>query len=293
MTNAIEIKNLGKSYSSNRVLKNLNLTVKKNCVYGLLGINGAGKTTTFSIISGFIKSYEGEFKINGKLSVLPQDARLYSTRTILSQLSFLALLSGTNKDKVKDEVYDVLKKVGLEEKAGYKPNRLSHGMNKRLLTAQALLADPDIIILDEPLSGLDPKNAYEMKQMINSLKKDKTIVISSHILSDIEELCDYIGVIHDGRNVFEGKIDELNQDQNSVVYKLNQELDPLLFKSISQIKSCEIGERNTFIFNFDSNKTSLEEINFLIFDFLKNRKIGILEVRKNKSLENRFLDMLK
>jgi ABC-2 type transport system ATP-binding protein len=290
---AIEVNNLTKYYGPNLVLNNLSLKVPKNTVYGLLGINGAGKTTTFGILSGFIKKYQGEYKINGKLSVLPQDARLYTGRSIKSQLQFFAKLGGSNPNKIEEEVINVLKKVGLENKINSKPEKLSHGMNKRLLVAQALLSEPEIIFLDEPLSGLDPKNSYEMKKVIADLKKDKTVIISSHILADIEELCEYVGIIHNGKCRHEGKLVDIQNENSTILFKVNKSLDKNIFAAIKEIKSIAINNQTEVSIDFDLSKISLEALNAKVLEILNNNKIGIREIKPAKSFEKSFLDLLK
>lgn len=203
--------NLKKTYGDKIALDGLDLNIPTGGIYGFLGINGAGKTTTISILGRFILPTSGHFSIKGKLSILPQDARFYPGRKIKSQMEFFARLSGVPASKAKGEVHRILDGVGLLEKANIAAEKISHGMYKRLGIAQALLGNPDILLLDEPTAGLDPENAFEMRKMIKALAKEKTIVISSHNLHEISEMCENIGIIHEGKLRFEGKTSDLTR----------------------------------------------------------------------------------
>lgn len=288
--NAIEIKNLTKSYGKNQVLKGLDLYIPNKSIYGFLGNNGAGKTTTFSILGGYIQKNSGTFKINGKMSVLPQDARFFPDRSISSQLKLFAMLSGQTAENAKKQVLEVLEVVGLKDKTKARPDKLSHGMTKRLSIAQALLGDPEIILLDEPLSGLDPQNAFEIRKLILKLSENKTFVISSHILSDISELCDTIGIIHAGKTRFEGKLEELTKKSSIVNYHLSNNLKSDFLKKL-EMKFDIIYTQNEqkLTVNFDKVNNSLEEINRQLLDLLIKNKTGIKEVKSGGNLENEFL----
>jgi len=199
---AFQTHNLVKNYGGKLALDNLNMNVPSGSIYGFLGVNGAGKTTTFSIAGTYTYASSGTFKVKGKLAVIPQDARFYNGRTVESQLKFLAALSGVKADQIEAEVKRVLKDVGLAEKAQINAEKLSHGMYKRLGIAQALLGSPDLLLLDEPTAGLDPKNAFEIRKLIKELGKQKTLVVSSHNLHEISDICTHVGIIHKGKMIF-------------------------------------------------------------------------------------------
>lgn len=288
--NALEIRNLTKSYGKNKVLKGINLSVPQNSVYGFLGNNGAGKTTTFSILGGFLKKDNGSFNINGKISILPQDARFYSDRSILSQLTLFAMLSGSKSKEAKQEAFEVLKNVGLIDQAKTRPDKLSHGMLKRLSIAQALLGNPDIILLDEPLSGLDPQNAFEIRKLITDLGKNKTLLISSHILSDISELCDTVGIIHAGKTKFEGSLTKLTKASSIVNFYLSNKLEQTFLKSLEKdFNITYLINENKLSIEFDSKIKTLEEINANFLALLIKNKIGLREIKSGENLENEFL----
>ncbi len=287
--NAIEINNLEKSYGKKKVLKGLNMRIKKNSVYGFLGVNGAGKTTTFGIISKFLKYQKGSFSINGKMSVLPQDAKFFSGRKIKTQFQLFAKLD--NIDNIDKEIQLSLDKVNLKKEINNKPERLSHGMRKRLQIAQALIGQPEIILLDEPLSGLDPKNAFEIKNLMRELSKNKTLVISSHVLSDIEEICDHIGIIHDGKIQFEGLVSELKNSHCNINIRVNKEFKLNILDPIKGVIKKSIINNNLSI-EFDQKIISIESLNKNVFQILNTNNIGILEIKRGESLEQGFLKLL-
>ena len=293
MNYAININNLYKSYNGKKVLTGLNMSVPKNKIYGFLGVNGAGKTTTFGILSGFIQKENGDFNFNGKLSALPQNANFYPGRSIVDQLRFFAELSDVPKRKVNDEVMDVLKKVDLYNQRYLKPGKLSHGMTKRVAIAQALLGDPDIVLLDEPISGLDPKNAYEFKKLIIELGKEKTIVISSHVMADISEMCEVIGIIHDGKMRFEGPLNDLTDVNSKVNYRISKSVNNGLLVNIPEIIEKTFDEKKMILsISFADKEISLENLNKKVFNLLTNENIGIYEITLGKTLEEGFLKML-
>ena len=286
MSYAININNLHKSYNNKKVLTGFNMSVPRNKIYGFLGVNGAGKTTTFGILSGFIPKESGNFNINGTLSALPQNANFFPGRTIIDQLRFFAELSDVPNKSLDEEVKYVLNKVDLYGQRFTKPPKLSHGMTKRLAIAQALLGDPDIILLDEPISGLDPKNAYEFKKLIIELGKEKTIVISSHVMADVSEMCEIIGIIHDGKMLFEGHISEITDINSKVNFRISKTVNHGLLDTIPEIIDKSYDEKKKILtISFDEKEISLESINKKIFNLLSNENIGIYEITLGKSLK--------
>jgi len=292
---AFETQNLVKRYKDKLALDGLDMKVPARSVYGFLGINGAGKTTTFGIAAGFIHPTSGTIKVHGKLGVLPQDARFYHGRSVESQLQFFALLSGVSSEKVRDEVAQVLKTVGLEDKAKTAANKLSHGMYKRLGIAQALLGAPDVVLLDEPTSGLDPENAFEIRELIKTLGREKTVIVSSHNLSEIANICTDIGVIHKGRMIFEGKMAELNKSASKVKYVLahiDENILENLMKEFAWIEKFSLEANNVLHVLFSEHKVTLDEVNKQLIKALLSASIGIREIHAGKSLEETFLEMI-
>lgn len=294
MTYAVEVDSLFKSYGKKPVLANMSMRVREKSIYGFLGINGAGKTTTFGILSGFLPAGEGNFKIDGKLAVLPQDSAFYPQRTVESQLAFFSRLSAVPSKKVKEEVDRVLALVGLVNEKKAKAGNLSHGMTNKLALAQAMLGNPDILLLDEPTSGLDPKNVVEIRNLIKELGKDRTVIISSHILSEISEMCNDVGILHNGKLVFEGPMSEITKSGNSISYQLSSAVDLSILDLNRKItgKVYDPG-RNLLSVTFEPEKNKAEQINHEVMNAVYKAGSGIIEIKKGNSLEESFLNLLK
>ena len=221
MNNTIlEIKNLSKKSGSSYRVKNLSMSIPKSCVYGFLGPNGAGKTTTLKMILGLIKKDAGEIKMFGEdvsaknlLSLLHKTGSLienpggYPHLSGLENMQIIAKLKGVNES----EIEKALKTVRLYEQKDKKLGAYSLGMKQRLGIAMALLGDPKLLILDEPSNGLDPAGIMEIRNLITSLPKERgmTVLISSHLLNEIEQMADYVGIIHKGQMLYQGKLSEL------------------------------------------------------------------------------------
>lgn len=223
---ALEINNLRKSFKSNflikqyKILKSIDINVEKGEIYGFLGPNGAGKTTTIKCILRIIFPDSGEIAIFGepydntearkKVGYLPEHPYFYDYLTAKELLCFTGMLYSLPKKQVKDRAEELIKMVGLSGTNNLKLRKFSKGMVQRIGLAQALINDPDLLILDEPFSGLDPIGRKELRDIILSLKEaGKTIFFSSHILQDMEMIVDKVGIILDGRITKEGKLSDL------------------------------------------------------------------------------------
>jgi ABC-2 type transport system ATP-binding protein len=224
--NALEIKNLNKSFRSNftikvyHILKGIDITVEKGEIYGFLGPNGAGKTTTMKCILGIIFPDSGEISILGqpaqraesrrRVGFLPEHPYFYDYLTAEELLIFTGMLFSIPKKKIRERAKALIELVGLKNKKDIKLKKYSKGMIQRVGLAQALVHDPDFIILDEPFSGLDPIGRKELRDIILSLKNaGKTIFFSSHILQDMEMIVDRVGIILDGEIKKQGKLSDL------------------------------------------------------------------------------------
>ena len=216
-TPAIRVSNISKQFGRFKALENVSFDVPPNSAFGLLGPNGAGKTTLFSIAAGFLKADSGSMEVlghpvqqvsdlRGRVSILPQDAEFQRNTPIKEQLVFLRMLEGQDRATAEREVETSLELVGLGEYARRGARVLSHGMAKRLGIAQAFLGSPELIILDEPTAGLDPANAKQIRDLIRSLLSRATIVVSSHNLAEIQELCDHVAILDHGKVVTAGSV---------------------------------------------------------------------------------------
>lgn len=209
----IEVKNLVKKYGNHTAVDHLNFTIEEGHVYGFLGPNGAGKSTTMNIMTGYLGATEGEVLINGhdilkepeeakkQIGYLPELPPLYMEMTVREYLEFVAELKGIAKNKREESINEVEKMVKIWEVENRLIRNLSKGYRQRVGLAQAVLGFPEIIILDEPSVGLDPKQIIEIRELIRQLAKKHTVLLSSHILAEVREVCDYILIISKGKLV--------------------------------------------------------------------------------------------
>ena len=209
----IEVKNLVKKYGNHTAVDHLNFTIEEGHVYGFLGPNGAGKSTTMNIMTGYLGATEGEVLINGhdilkepeeakkQIGYLPELPPLYMEMTVREYLEFVAELKGIAKNKREESINEVEKMVKIWEVENRLIRNLSKGYPQRVGLAQAVLGFPEIIILDEPSVGLDPKQIIEIRELIRQLARKHTVILSSHILAEVREVCDYILIISKGKLV--------------------------------------------------------------------------------------------
>lgn len=235
----LEIQNLNKSYRRRKIIDNLNMTVYKGDIYGFLGANGEGKTTTIRMITSLIKADSGDIIINGKSVINCKNEAIRNIGAMVEAPKFYENMSGyENLDLmakimpgVSDlDIQNVLDLVGLKDRGRDKFKEYSMGMKQRLGIANALLGDPELIILDEPSNGLDPYGMKEINNLIVSLVKrfDKTFIISSHLLHEMEGICNRIGILHSGKLCIEGEVRTLINDNNV------ETLEELFFKKVGE-----------------------------------------------------------
>jgi ABC-2 type transport system ATP-binding protein len=217
----LNIKNLTKYYGKKKALSNFNLNINSGEIYGLLGANGAGKTTTINLICGLLTCDSGEILINGDklsqkskylLGVAPQENLLYNQLICAQNLAFFGKIYGLKGTQLKTAIYENLKAVNLLAKKDDTVATLSGGMQRRLNIAVALVHNPQLLILDEPTTGLDIESRYEIWQLILSLKQQGiTILLTTHLLDEAEKLCDCIGIIKGGKIIIEGSLTQLRK----------------------------------------------------------------------------------
>jgi ABC-2 type transport system ATP-binding protein len=236
MTAAIHIDNVVKSFGDIRALDGVTFDVPPQSVFGLLGPNGAGKTTLFSVIANFLKADAGSIEVlghdpqrisslRGRLTILPQDAEFQRGTAIIEQLVFFRMLDGQGRAAAEREARECLELVGLHDYAKRSARALSHGMMKRLGIAQAFLGSPEVILLDEPTAGLDPANARQIRDLVQTLRERATVVISSHNLAEVQELCDHVAILDHGRVVTHGSVRDLTSASRELDLKLSRTLD--------------------------------------------------------------------
>jgi ABC-type multidrug transport system ATPase subunit len=295
----IEVKNLSKQFKEVRAVDNLSLNVFRGDVFGFLGPNGAGKSTTIRMLLSLITPTEGEISIFGlslkqkrndilrKVGAIVEKPDFYGYLSAYKNLEILGKLSGINPSR--EKIIEILELVGLEKRAKSKVKTYSHGMKQRLGIAQALLHNPDLVILDEPTTGLDPQGMKEIRELILKLskEKDKTIFLSSHILSEVELIANRMIIINKGTTQAEGYVDDLlNADELKVTFKLGDTGRALNLVSESRwMSKLELQIEDRFVF-----KLSPEEIPELN-RYLVQNDITVNAVIPTRSLEEYFLKL--
>ena len=211
----IEIKNLHKKYNGITVVDDLSLSVNKGEVLGFLGPNGAGKSTTMKMITGFIEPTSGEIKIKDYLvkntsyevkkyiGYLPEGAPMYGEMTTYDFLLFIAKIRGVEKNNINNSIDSVISDLSLQDVIYKRIEHLSKGFKRRVGIAQAIIHDPEILIMDEPTDGLDPNQKYDVRELIKKISKDKTIIVSTHILEEVEAVCTRAAIIAKGKLLFD------------------------------------------------------------------------------------------
>lgn len=293
----IEVKGLYKKFKSIVAVDNIDLNVYRGDVFGFLGPNGAGKSTTIRMLLSLIKPNSGSIKIFGlpleknrieilkKIGAIVEKPDFYLYLTAYKNLEILGKLSGADTSKKK--IMELLELVGLEKRYNSKVKTFSHGMKQRLGLAQALLHDPELIILDEPTTGLDPQGMKEIRELIVYLsnEKNKTIFLSSHILREVELIATRMIIINKGKTQVEGTVEELlNADLMSVSFEVDDVNKAIELINNSQWKNFY---KSTFKneINFEMKKENVAELN----KFLNDKNVFVSAVVPVRSLEDYFL----
>ena len=306
----IEVKNLVKKYGDHVAVDHLSFTVEEGHIYGFLGPNGAGKSTTMNMITGYIGPTEGSIMINGHdmlenpeeakkcIGYLPEIPPLYTDMTPLEYLRFAAELKGIEKSKREDAVKQVIKDAKLEEVADRLIKNLSKGYKQRVGLAQALLGYPEVIILDEPTVGLDPAQIIEMRELIRGLGKKHTVILSSHILSEISAVCDDVLILSHGKLVASDTTDNLGKlMEDKVTLHLTVKGDEAVIKnaldSVEGVENMEFKaseEKDCVDVIVQSNpKTEVRELIFYRLAAIQCPVYAMNQVKK--SLEDVFIKL--
>lgn len=224
----IEVKGISKSYHQKKAVDNISFSVESGHIIGLLGPNGAGKTTTMSIMTGILAADEGEVLFDGvklshdseseikaKIGFLSEANPLYRDMLVEEYLAYMAGLRGMDKDQTKAAINRVAKETGIADKLRQPIEELSKGYKQRVGLAQAILHDPEVLVLDEPTEGLDPNQRVTIRELIGRLGKDKTVLISTHVLSEVQAMCDSVIILNQGKVITQGAVaDVLRQGQD-------------------------------------------------------------------------------
>lgn len=306
----IEISNLVKKYGDHVAVDNLSLTIEPGKIYGLLGPNGAGKSTTMNILTGYIGATSGTVKINGYdilnqpeeakkcVGYLPELPPLYMDMTVAEYLKFVAELKKIEKKKRKEMINDAMEMTGVSDVSERLIKNLSKGYRQRVGFAQAVLGYPQIIILDEPTVGLDPKQIIEIRELIKKLGENHTVILSSHILTEISAVCDHVFIISKGKLVAsdatENLINLMSTEQNiDIIAKCDEAVARQVIENVSDVKEVKFEqpeEDDTVKFVVRAQKGC--DIREGLFKAFCNRNITLLEMHSAvKSLEDVFLEL--
>lgn len=306
----IEVRNLVKKYGSHMAVNHLNFTIEKGKIYGFLGPNGAGKSTTMNMITGYIASTEGEILIDGhnileepeeakkKIGYLPEIPPLYVDMTVSEYLKFVAELKSIPKEKRSGNINEVMSTTKLQSVKDRLIKNLSKGYRQRVGLAQALLGYPEIIILDEPTVGLDPKQIIEIRDLIKSLGNKHTVILSSHILSEVSAVCDHVLIIDKGKLVASDTPENLSKvmaGANSLELTVKGK-EEVIRKALDMVENIEelvyhqsmIKDACDFTVKIAGNQDMRENIYFALAEV----KCPILKMQSsNMSLEEVFLKL--
>lgn len=275
----IIVENLTKIYGSQRAVDNISFRVRTGEVLGFLGPNGAGKTTTMKAITSFLTPTSGTIRVGDysvsddpknvkkQIGYLPEQNPLYGDMPVLDYLKFVAEIQGIKKEHIKGRILEMVKVCGLEGEKHKKINELSKGYKQRVGLAQAMIHDPEVLILDEPTSGLDPNQIIEIRELIKTIGREKTVILSSHILAEVEATCDRILIINKGQIVADGTANDLRrQAQGQEILKLTIEDGDknAIFEAIKALDSVDtvdlLDEDNRFEIQTKSNMSSRRSV---------------------------------
>ncbi len=262
----IEIHNLSKKYGRQYALNHIDLKLE-NGVYGLLGVNGAGKTTLLNIFMGILKADTGNVYLDGmevsklgkefldKIGYLPQFPQFYKEFSVYEFMSYMCALKGVGRKDSKDRIHQLIAEVNLADNLHKKVGALSGGMRQRLGIAQAMINDPEILILDEPTAGLDPQERIRFRNLISKFSMDKVVLLATHIVSDVEYIANRVIIMNQGKVVQEGTIEELEASLEGKVWELNGNVDQTILSNenniISNMKRTEHGTAIRVIFEHE------------------------------------------
>ena len=307
----IQVKEVTKKYGSFVAVDKLSFEINDGEIIGLLGPNGAGKSTTMNIITGFIEATEGEVLINGiniskngkkaksEIGYMPENIPLYLDLKVKEFIKFMAELRFVSKKTIKNEVEEAIKKAGLEEVQNKLIKYLSRGYKQRVSLAGAIVGNPQIIILDEPTVGLDPKQIKETRELIKSLGKKHTIILSSHILSEVSQVCEKVIIINKGKLIAidtPSNLEKIVTENKSIIITVEDKKDNMLklqekYEDILKIELLKENEDGTKQYEvFPNGDIDLRK---RLFDILPKENIIIFELKKSESnLEDAFIKLI-
>ncbi len=306
----IELKNVTKRFGNKIAVDSISFKVEKGDIIGFLGPNAAGKTTTMRIITGFFPPTEGSVKIAGydiakdplltkeKIGYMPENVPLYKELTVYSYLKFIAEIKGVPKSKIESRIEKAMEEVGITKVKNTIIGKLSKGFRQRVGLAQAIINDPEILILDEPTVGLDPVQIIEIRNLIKNMKGERTIILSTHILPEVSMTCDKVIIINEGKIITQEEVKNLTKtSQKGAKIYLEVEAPKTQFiNEINKIKGVsetqEVNKIEEGIYSYSLSIEDSKNIKDIVNKIVKN-DWGLLELRKQQvTLEDVFLKLV-
>ena len=297
---SIEVQNISKSYGAQKALDHVSFSIKKGEIVGFLGPNGAGKSTLMKILTTFIHADKGTASVNGsdvsedqkavQLSVgyLPEHNPLYLDLYVREYLEFNADVYKVAKSRIEE----VIQLTGLTPESHKKIGQLSKGYRQRVGLATALLHNPDVLILDEPTTGLDPNQLVEIRNVIKNVGKDKTVFLSTHIMQEVEAICDRVIIIDNGKIVTDKKLNKLVSEEKEQIIEVefDKTIDATLLANLTNIKTYKNTVDNIWLLTFNTE----EDMRPKVFDFAHDNGLKTLQISlKSKNLEQIFREKTK
>ena len=305
----IEVKNVTKKYGSFVAVNDISFTINDGEVVGFLGPNGAGKSTTMNMLTGYIEQTEGQIIVNGydtikkpnkakgQIGYMPEGVPLYNDLTVKEFVTYMAELHKVDRKQKKERVQSILKEVGLDSMQNKLIKNLSRGQKQRVSLAGTIVFDPKILILDEPTVGLDPKQITEIRSLIKELGKKHTVILSSHILSEVSQICDRVIIINKGKIVAIDTPENLENkvSNNNIIYvtveDLDNKVDSMEIEDITSITLLKTNEDGTKQYEIKANEGI--NLNKLVFSEFAKQNITILEMKKPEAtLEDAFMKII-
>ncbi|MDO7135467.1 gliding motility-associated ABC transporter ATP-binding subunit GldA [Algibacter lectus] len=294
---SIEVTGISKLYGNQKALNNISFTVKKPEIVGFLGPNGAGKSTMMKILTTFIQPSEGTAKVNGhdideekqqvqkSVGYLPEHNPLYLDMFVKEYLKFNADIYKVDKNRISE----VIELTGLTPEMHKKIGQLSKGYRQRVGLANALLHDPEVLILDEPTTGLDPNQLVEIRNLIKHIGETKTVFLSTHIMQEVEAMCERVIIINKGEIVADKKLNELRDEkEQTVIVEFDFRVEDAFLIRLPKVKSV----KNTYGFVYEITFKTSEDMRSHVFDFAHDNQLKILQLnQKNASLESLFREL--
>lgn len=308
----IEVKNITKKYGSFTAVDNISFKIEEGEIIGLLGPNGAGKSTTMNMITGYIEPTEGEIIINGydiskrprkaksQIGYMPEGVPLYSDLTVKEFVTYMAELKKVNRKTRKEKVEKIIEQTGLKDVEKKLTRNLSRGYKQRVSMAGALVGEPKILILDEPTVGLDPKQITEIRALIKELGKTHTVILSSHILSEVSQICNKVIIINKGKIVAVDTPENLEKKvaSNNTTYVTVEDTENKMetiketIPEIKEIKLIKENEDGTKQYALESDKDI--DLRKIVFNEFAKENITIFEMKKaDTTLEDAFMKLIE